>query len=151
CHMPYADEESCEVEQKGFLKALVDIFLSEKAAEPMKVKLEPVTPEPMPMEDPLQEPSPDGKCQEDQNYHHQYPSCPYTGRCYPDPIPSPAVPDVPQEKKDEEKSVPEKDKASEMPPSPKGPGAEEQDEESVMEFHLDTMEFRPSDAGLHRF
>src|SRR5205809_7477601 len=90
-----------------------------------------------------------GKCQEYDHYHHQHEQyCPYTGRCYPsDSTPSPAVPDTAADKKSEEKVCPNKDKAEEMPPAPKSSTGEEP-KGNAWEFHLDTMEFRPSDAGL---
>src|SRR5262249_54210634 len=111
---------------------------------------EPMTTDPMPVGSEM--PPMPGKCEVDENYHQHYPCCPYTGRCYPsDPTPSPAVPDTPADTKPEEKVCPKKDKVEEMPPAPKSSGGENQENHSVPEFRLDTMEFRPSDAGLHRF
>ena len=44
----------------------------------------------------------------------------------------------------------QKEKTEEMPPTPKSSTGEEPMNQRS-ELHLDTMEFRPSDAGLHRF
>ena len=155
--MPYADEEccergdeqGCEEESKGFIETLIGFFWNmvpvEQKADPMPAGSEPMAPPDKDLSWPFSTP------QEDEHYHDHYPSCPYTGRTYdPNPMPSPAVPDVPQEKKGEEKVCPKKDKVEEPPPQ-KSSTPEEQEEMSVPEFHLDTMEFRPSDAGLHRF
>ncbi|MBI1914300.1 MAG: hypothetical protein HYS12_06120 [Planctomycetes bacterium] len=151
-HMPYADEESCEQSDeqscvdvsKGLFQILMDLFGGQVSAEPMTAGSEP-------MGCTLPEGFPSGKCQEDEHYHQQYPSCPYTGRSYPqDETPSPAVPDAPEEKK-VEKCGPKKDKTEEMPPTQKSSTSEEPKNDQASEFHLDTMEFRPSDAGLHRF
>jgi hypothetical protein len=157
--MPYADEESCErseeqgceEESKGFFEMLMGFFWNlgpiEPKTDPMPAGSEPMGPSDKGL-------SPFGKCQEDEHYHDHYPCCPYTGRCYPydpNPTPSPAVPDVPEQKKPAEKCSPKKDKAEKLPPPQKSSVLEEQEQTSVSEFHLDTMEFRPSDAGLHRF
>jgi len=156
-HMPYADEESCEEtepscadESKGLFQFLMDLLSIKVSVEPMTV--EPMPAGTQPMDSPLPEGAPSGKCEEDDHYHQHYPSCPYTGRCYPeDATPSPAVPDLPEEKKADTKSSPKKEKTEEMPPAPQSSTGEEQKDNHQAEFHLDTMEFRPSDAGLHRF
>src|SRR5262249_14920984 len=147
------DEESCENNDvpKGLFQLLRVFFgCQEPAAEPMTV--DPVPAGSEPMSPTLPEGSPSGKCQEDEHYHHHYPCCPYTGRCYPeDSTPSPAVPDVSEEKKVDKKSSPTKDKEEDQPPARKDSASEESNNNRHPEFRLDTMEFRPSDAGLHRF
>jgi hypothetical protein len=83
------------------------------------------------------------------DYHHgchgQQQYCPYTGRCYPSMNPSPAVPDVPAtEKKDQTEEAPKKSPNATMPPAP-----EEQENGALLPPpRIDTMECRPSDAGL---
>jgi hypothetical protein len=155
-HMPYADEESCEPsesscadEPMGLFQFLKDLLI--------KVSVEPMTVDPMPadsepMGSTLPEGFPSGKCEEDDHYHQHCPVCPYTGRCYPEETaPSPAVPDLPEEKNVDKKSSPKKDTSEETSPAPKHPAGAEPRDNHQAEFHLDTMEFRPSDAGLHRF
>ena len=135
---------------KGLVEILMDLFGCQVPAEPMTADPMPVGSEPMGST--LPEEFPSGKCQEDEHYHQHYPSCPYTGRSYPeDTTPSPAVPDTPEEKKADKKCSPKKDKTEEMPPPQQSSASEEPKNEHRSEFHLDTMEFRPSDAGLHRF
>ncbi len=65
--------------------------------------------------------------------------CPFTGRSYPDTKPCPAVPDV-DDPQAERKDRPETKK-----------GIESEEDEEAPHMQLDTMEYRPSDAGLHRF
>ncbi len=157
-HMPYADEENCEQRDeqscidvsKNLYQILMDLFGCQVSAEPMTVEPMPAGSEPMGSA--LPDGFPSGKCQEDEHYHQHYPSCPYTGRSYPeDATPSPAVPDTPEEKKANEKCSPKKEKTEEMPPPQQSSASEEPKNDRFPEIHLDTMEFRPSDAGLHRF
>jgi len=89
-------------------------------------------------------------CPEDRYHHEHEMVCPHTGRSYPRYAPSPAVPDGEEnEEKPESDPYPEKP-GKKAPTVPPGEDLEEQDFELPL-FELDTMEFRPSDAGLHPF
>ena len=134
--MPYADEEQCEESCESFIG--IWLGMVEQMSNEMALSAE----EPRDAA-PAGEEMPAGKCQEDQHYHQQYPSCPYTGRCYPPTyVPCPSVPDAEQKKTDDS----DKKSDAEMP---KMKGATEEQELPPPLTDLDTMEFRPSDAGLH--
>jgi len=80
---------------KGLFEILKDLFGCQVPVEPMTV--DPVRPAASRWVPRCRRGFPSGKCEEDHHYHQHYPSCPYTGRCYPDDsTPSPAVPDTPR-------------------------------------------------------
>jgi hypothetical protein len=81
-------------------------------------------------------------CKVDPNYHHEYPSCPYIGICFPKcdgTAPAPA-----------EKSHKKKLK-SEAPSSEAVPTPASIDEDVPKDPTIDTMEFRKSDAKKGEF
>lgn len=161
--MPYADEADAGCEEaeakdgdkpESFFSFWMGVF-GQSVREGLKpAHADSEGSESAPSDPPEAEGNAAGKCEEDHNYHQHCPSCPYTGRCYPETIPSPAVPaveelekQVPEEKTDGEEAypkmapIPEKKtngaQAGDMPPS---------------NCDLDTMEFRASDlAGWESF
>ena len=135
--MPYADEEQCEEPAEDSLSWLEMVW------QAMYATAEAVEATPVMSETDGEETQP-YRCPEDE-YHRQHSQyCPYTGRCYePSYVPSPAVPD-PAEKKDEDGANKIEDEA------PKTKGSNEEQALPPPLTDLDTMEFRPSDAGFDR-
>ena len=142
-HMPYADEEQCEEKACSLFDMMVGCCQAIAAGMSVAPCEQPMDPaETNNNAEPI-EPMPTG--QDDGASYHNYhndmhcPYCPYTGRCYPDAAPSPAVPDAAEDKKADDKEPAKKSSKPEKKASLwKG-------------FLIDTMEFRPSDAGLNPF
>jgi hypothetical protein len=133
--MPYADEEECEesADSGSCCLEMVEQAISEAAEAVLGSVLMGTDGEEMPPY----------KCPEEE-YHRQHSEyCPYTGRSYPSKyVPCPAVPDA-EEKKTEDEYKPTD--------APKMKSSSEEQEVPPPLTDLDTMEFRPSDAGLQRF
>lgn len=161
--MPYADEEQCEESCESLIGIWLGIVEHEQLSSDAEMPMS--TEEPMDAA-PAGEEMPANNCSEDHHYHQQYPSCPYTGRCYPPTyVPCPSVPDPEPKKTDSDKKAGEKydsnaigdrldgtEKEKEpVREMPKMKGASEEQELPPPLTDLDTMEFRPSDAGLQRF
>jgi hypothetical protein len=94
--------------------------------------------------------------QEDPNYHHQYPSCPYTGQCpytghcpYPYHYNVPSVPYTETAPKPSEIAKPKKP-AKAKPTKPAKPAKPVEKIDPMLDletFGVDTMECRPSDVS----
>jgi hypothetical protein len=135
--MPYADEEECEEsadDMAGWLE-MAEQVISGVAEAVLSDAFSGTDGEEMPQP---------YKCPEEE-YHRQHSEyCPYTGRSYPSTyVPCPAVPDPEEQKTDEGEQKP-KD-------APKMKSSRKEQELPPPLTDLDTMEFRPSDAGLQRF
>lgn len=89
-------------------------------------------------------------CQEDVNYHHQYPTCPYMGGCPKSgycPVQTEPTPVTP--KKTRKHKVKQKEPV--QPVKPAVPEAESGSEEQEPPTGVDTMEYRKSDARKGEF
>lgn len=131
--MPYADEDEY-TQETGAGNVLEPVQEETKGTE-----------EPTPMPDSTEMNAAEPQtCPEAHDYHRQHQSCPYTGRCYPSYPISPAAPEVKEEKKsnNEKPRLYESKKMTEEP-TPEQAG--------LRDLRLDTMEFRPSDAGFQPF
>lgn len=161
--MPYAKENerkpahsrakmssgSSEEAETSAFKEWMKFFKKEKETKEEKLPSEEELPPPT-----EEEPKSDGKCQEDSHRHEQYPGCPrvtcpfggydtreqYFKRAWDfDPKMS---------KKGKEEASEEPPQSGKMPNSHK----ERTDKEAPMRTKgVDTMEYRPSDGGLHEY
>ena len=150
-HMPYAeDEESSEEESEvwGLLRAAAREAAEEAIKSPEKLPVMPTEitdQEKLPVmpgeineeentprySDPPQYPKGgDDAMDQNRHYHDHDMVCPYSGHSCPLPAVSPAAPESPMQKKE-----------------PMDAG----EEQELPHRKLDTMEFRPSDAGFQRF
>ncbi len=146
--MPYADSEAekpaaggDESDDKVF-KAWMNLF----EASGRESKSEPAEQLPAPTEEPSirsDEPQAEPKCQEDSHLHEHYSGCPhtycpYTGKSYPS--------DTAATKSGKEEN------SEEPAPAPKKHGKKGKDKETCPHTEgVDTMEYRPSDGGLHEY
>jgi hypothetical protein len=141
--MPRADggEESEQTVFKAWIELVTEGKESKKDKSPAVEELPPPTEE---------EPQADPKCQEDSHLHEQYPGCPRTTCPYRSKgknlTPPPAATFLPYN------FIKGKEESSEEPPQPgKKPHHEKDKEECPRTKGVDTMEYRPSDAGLDEF
>lgn len=131
--MPYAEEDEHAQEEEHLQRETLWELLRKIAVEAKDAKCKDESTEaPELPAGELPEP-----CEEPYDYHHHHHemTCPASGQFYPKCRPSPAIPEFKEESKKPEMS------------SEKAGGFDEEEQEATP-YHLDTMEFRPSDAGF---
>jgi hypothetical protein len=145
--MPYADEDDGTEEESEPVGDIWDLLrrIAAEANAAVNTEKLPVAPREVNDETTPDEATNSGdRCPEDEDYHRHHPTCPYTGRSYPLPAICPPAPETPPE---ENNNTPKYHKSM-KPIGEEESGAEEQE----YPYHkLDTMEFRPSDAGFEHF
>jgi hypothetical protein len=156
--MPYVEEDTEHQDDLGFPFSAFLFWLKKEAAKSVPPKAgselvpEATSPEP---EAPTEAPTPPN-CQEDPNYHHQYPGCPYTGGCpYHGGHGYPTMKDFapPKIEKEKKKTKKKKKEIKATPTSMLKKMSESLLEDlkntpSPRRCGVDTMECRPSDARL---
>lgn len=130
-----ADDSGADAEKAGF-EEWMKLF---KGAKEEKRPSAEQLPAPTEEEEPQAEP----KCQEDNHLHEHYSgcprvTCPYTGKSYPSHAPA-----FQSGQEEDSEAPPQEEKKH--PPRKAGKG------EELPAPHVDTMEFRKSDAGLNEF
>lgn len=147
--MPYADEVEAGESGEEESEPMGDIWmlLRRVAAEANAAAAAEQTPV-APLEEEqemIDEQASGHQCPEDIEYHKTHQTCTYTGRSYPLPKIGPPAPEMPEEKVNN-KSKPTYHESQK--PIGEDEGEEEQD---LPHYKIDTMEFRPSDAGFEHF
>jgi hypothetical protein len=141
--MPHAEEEECERPQPQTAKEAEAWELLRKAAREAAEEMPAAEQEPE-----EQDRCPDNTPQATPGHDHEM-ICPYTGQSYPRYPICPAAPEAPAQdtpkKTNNEKKVPTLRESRKM----SSPELDAQGPERIWPtFRLDTMEFRPSDAGF---